>query len=213
MSAQSWMSGVRWLTSRDRATRYLALGDSYTAGTGASRTSCSWPSIIAERLKQNGRKVKLTNPAVAGFTTQDLVAIELSQVQRTKPDLVTILIGVNDLVQGRSPDDYRFSLIKIYDEASAHRAPDGRVFAVSLPNWSVVPAARQFGDPEEIRGLTDVFNDIAQEEATSRGFGWIDITAASLSGLGTPGWIASDGLHPADAQYAAWAEVIWHGIK
>jgi len=196
------------------AIKYLALGDSYTIGTGASSPAHSWPSIIAERLKQQaGREVELTNPAVNGFTTRDLINQELAHVGRLKPDLVTILIGVNDLVRGRTPADYRASLVRIYDEVNKERAPDGRVFAVSIPNWSVVPAAREYGDPEQIRDLTDTFNDIAREEATTRGFGWIDITAASLSGLGTPEWIASDGLHPGDNQYAAWAEVIWHSVR
>ena len=196
------------------AVRYLALGDSYTIGTGASSSAHSWPSIIAERLRnQTGQKVELTNPAVNGFTTLDLIRKELPEVRRLKPDLVTILIGVNDLVRERTPADYRASLVRIYDEVKKERAPDGRVFAVSIPNWSVVPAAREYGDPEQIRHLTDTFNDIAQEEAVERGFGWIDITAAGLSGLGTPDWIASDGLHPGDNQYAAWAEVIWHAVR
>jgi lysophospholipase L1-like esterase len=142
-----------------------------------------------------------------------LIARELPQVRRLKPELVTILIGVNDLVRGRTPADYRGSLATIYDEVAANRLPLGRAFAISLPNWSVVPAAREFGDPEGIRDLTDAFNDIARDEANARGFGWIDITAASLSGLGTPDWIASDGLHPGDNQYAAWAEVIWHSVR
>jgi lysophospholipase L1-like esterase len=194
--------------------RYLALGDSYTIGTGASDGAHSWPSIIAARLAEQTRgQVELTNPAINGFTTQDLIEDELPQVRRLKPDLVTILIGVNDLVRERNPADYRASLVRIYDEVKKEKARDGRVFAVSIPNWSVVPAAREYGDPERIRDLTDAFNDIAREEATTRGFGWIDITAASLSGLGTPGWIASDGLHPGDNQYAAWAEVIWHSVR
>ena len=192
----------------------MALGDSYTAGTGASGKAHGWPAIVAARLSEEaGRKVKITNPAIGGFTTLDLIAKELAQVRRTRPDLITILIGVNDLVQGRTATDYRASLVTIYDEVAAQKPPDGRVFAVSLPNWSVVPAARQFGDPEEIRDLTDTFNDIAREEAEKHGFKWIDITAASLSGLGKVGWIASDGLHPGDSQYAAWAQVIWHAVR
>jgi len=198
----------------DRPVVYLALGDSYTIGTGASTPARSWPSIIAERLRhQTGQKVELTNPAVNGFTTVDLIRRELPEVRRLKPDLVTILIGVNDLVRERTPAEYRTSLVRIYGEVEKEKAPDGRAFAVSIPNWSVVPAAREYGDPEAIRDLTDSFNDIAREEAGKRGFGWIDITAASLSGLGTPGWIASDGLHPGDEQYAAWAEVIWHSVR
>ena len=194
--------------------RYLALGDSYTIGTGASSPANSWPAIIARRLAQEiGGRALLTNPAVNGFTTLDVIEHELPQVRRVKPDLVTILIGVNDLVRDRSPEDYRASLVEIYDELAKERALGVRVFAVSIPNWSVVPAAREYGDPERIRDLTDTFNDIAREEAERRGFGWIDITAASLSGLGTPDWIASDGLHPGDNQYAAWAEVIWHSVR
>ena len=194
--------------------RYLALGDSYTIGTGASSPANSWPAIIARRLAhESGERALLTNPAVNGFTTLDLIKQELPQIRRVKPDLVTILIGVNDLVRDRSAEDYRASLVEIYDELAKEKAVGGRIFAVSIPNWSVVPAAREYGDPERIRDLTDTFNDIAREEAEKRDFGWIDITAASLSGLGTPDWIASDGLHPGDNQYAAWAEVIWHSVK
>lgn len=194
--------------------RYAALGDSYTIGTGASSPAHSWPSIVAKRLEeQTGQQVELTNPAINGFTTEDLIEDELPQVQRLKPDLVTILIGVNDLVRERTPEDYRTSLVRIYDEVRGDKAPDGRVFAVSIPNWSVVPAAREYGDPEQIRHLTDAFNDVAREEALARGFGWIDITAASISGLGSPGWISADGLHPGDRQYAAWAEVIWYSVR
>jgi lysophospholipase L1-like esterase len=194
--------------------RYLALGDSYTIGTGASSPAHSWPSIIAKRLnEQTGQEVELTNPAVNGFTTLDLIAHELEPVVALKPDLITILIGVNDLVRERTPEDYRTSLVRIYDEVGKEKATDGRVFAVSIPNWSVVPAAREYGDPEQIRHLTDAFNDVAREEAMARGFGWIDITAASISGLGSPGWISADGLHPGDRQYAAWAEVIWYSVR
>jgi lysophospholipase L1-like esterase len=170
--------------------------------------------LVTDRLKQQtGQEVILTNPAVNGFTTLDLINHELHLVAQLRPELVTILIGVNDLVRDRTPAEYRTSLVRIYGEVEKEKAPDGRAFAVSIPNWSVVPAAREYGDPEQIRDMTDTFNDVANEEATKRGFGWIDITAASISGLGTPDWIASDGLHPADSQYAAWAEVIWHTIR
>jgi lysophospholipase L1-like esterase len=163
--------------------------------------------------EQTGRKVEVTNPAVNGFTTLDLIAKELPLVNRLKPDLVTILIGVNDLVRGRSTGEYRASLATIYDEVAGLRLPEGRVIAISIPNWSVVPAARLYGGPERIRELTEMFNQLAREESTARGFKWIDITAPSVAGLGSAGWISSDDLHPGDSQYAAWAEVIWLGVR
>jgi lysophospholipase L1-like esterase len=164
-------------------------------------------------IQQTGREVEVINPAVNGFTTLDLIDKELAYVQRLKPDLVTILIGVNDLVRGSKTEKYRASLVTIYDAVAALDLVSGRMLAISIPNWSVVPAARQYGDPEEIRHLTDAFNDVAQQEAEARGFKWVDITVASISGLGSAGWISSDDLHPGDTQYSAWAEVIWHSVR
>jgi lysophospholipase L1-like esterase len=194
--------------------RYLALGDSYTIGTGASSKAHNYPSILAARLtKAIGRRVGLTNPAVNGFTTLDLIANELGYVDRLKPQLVSILIGVNDLVQGRTAEQYRASMVHIYDAAAALGLPPGQVAAISIPTWSEVPAAPNFGDKAALRRLTDAFNSIAQSEAESRGFTWIDIGAVSTSAMGSPAWISSDQLHPGDAQYAAWAEVIWKAVR
>lgn len=194
--------------------RYLALGDSYTIGTGASGKARNYPSILAVRLTEaTGTKVGLTNPAVSGFTTQDLIGNELGYLRRLKPQVVSILIGVNDLVQGRTPEQYRKSLMAIYDAIGTLGLAAGRVVAISIPNWSVVPAAASFGGPDRIRGLTDSFNAIARQEAETHGFTWIDITAASTSGLGSPGWISSDQLHPGDAQYATWADAIWEAVR
>ena len=186
-----------------RTLKYLALGDSYTIGTGASDDSRAWPSIIASRLG-----AELTNPAVNGYTTLDLIREELPYLERVEPDLVSILIGVNDLVQGRTPDEFRRSLATIYDEIAGRL-----VAAVSIPTWSYVPAAADFGGVHRVEKLTGIFNEVARKEAEAHSFKWIDLGPASTSGMGTPGWIASDHLHPGDAQYAAWAEAIWPAIS
>jgi acyl-CoA thioesterase-1 len=197
-----------------KALRYLALGDSYTIGTGASSDAHNYPSILATRLTEaTGAKVVVTNPAVNGFTTQDLIDNELALVGRLKPQLVTILIGVNDIVQGRSIESYGKSLVTIYDAVLARRLEPGRVIAIAIPNWSVAPAAADFGDRGRLRRLTDEFNGLASTEAAKRGFMWVDITAVSTSRDGTAGWISSDRLHPGDVQYAAWADLIWKAAR
>ena len=195
------------------AIRYLALGDSYTIGTGASDNAHNFPSILANQLSKAARKqVALANPAVNGYTTLDLIAKELNYLDG-KPDLVTVLIGVNDLVQNRSVEEYRASLRQIYDRIRGLGLPAGRVAAISIPNWSVVPAAAQYGEPQLIKAVTNDYNTAAREEALERGFVWVDITGVSTYRLGSPGWIAGDQLHPGDVQYEAWAEVIWDRVR
>jgi acyl-CoA thioesterase-1 len=198
----------------DRPVVYLALGDSYTIGTGASHESRNYPSLLAARLEDaTGRTVRLVNPAVNGFTTVDLLANEIGFINDLRPDIVSVLIGVNDLVRGRSTEAYRESLGEIYDTVAALHLPSGRVAAISIPDWSVVPSARDYGDPRQISAQTEAFNTAAQKEATRRAFTWVDITEASRKGLGTDGWVSADDLHPGDPQYAAWADEIWKEVK
>ena len=193
---------------------YLALGDSYTIGTGASHESRNFPSLLAAHVQEaTRREVEVVNPAVNGFTTIDVLAKELGYITDLKPDLVSVLIGVNDLVQGRRAQQYRESLIEIYNAIAATQLPAGRVAAISIPNWSVVPAARDYGDPARVRSLTEQFNAVAKQEAEVRSFLWIDLTEVSTRAIGSTGWIAADDLHPGDAQYAAWAEEIWSHLR
>jgi len=84
---------------------------------------------VAGLLSQATRKqVALANPAVNGYTTLDLIAKELNYLDG-KPDVVTVLIGVNDLVQNRSVEEYRASLRQIYDRIGRLGLPAGRVAA------------------------------------------------------------------------------------
>src|SRR5204862_6144393 len=150
------------------------------SGTGATHESLIVPSRLAAHVQQaTMREVEVVNPAVNGFTTIDVLAKELGYITDLKPDLVSVLIGVNDLVQGRRAQQYRESLIEIYNAIAATQLPAGRVAAISIPNWSVVPAARDYGDPARVRSLTERFNAVAQQAAEARSSLWVALTEVS----------------------------------
>lgn len=193
--------------------RYLAMGDSYTIGTGASLERNGWPTLVARRLSEaTGRPVELVNQAVPGFTTADLIASELHLVRERSPEFVSVLIGANDAVRGRSEAEYRYDLQTVYDEVQVLRLPPPRVACVSVPDFSLTPWARAVGSPAGLRAKIDRINEVGRQEAAARGYGWVDVSEVSRSGARRPGWYAADGLHPSDAQYAAWAEVIWAAV-
>ncbi|MDQ6771626.1 MAG: hypothetical protein M3024_01340, partial [Candidatus Dormibacteraeota bacterium] len=93
---------------------------------------------------------------------------------------------------------------------ASHVARPDAVVAVSVPDWSVTPAARDFGRPAEIAGRIERCNAAAAAEAGARGFLFADVTEASRSRQ--PGWLSADQLHPGDPQYAAWADAIWAAV-
>jgi len=194
--------------------RYLALGDSYTIGVGASDEHHNFPTLLSRKLSAaTGRLVRLTNPAVDGYTTDDLIREELDHLDQVAPDYVSILIGANDAARGRPRAEYQGSLVWIYDVIAARGLAPTRVVAISIPDWSAAPAAQRFGRPEQLRLVIDGFNALARSEAAARGFLWVDVSELSRSRMGEKGWLARDRLHPGDAQYSAWAEMIWDQVR
>src|SRR4051794_16100970 len=96
--------------------RYVALGDSYTIGEGASPNE-SWPAVMARRLKEQGIDVDLVaNPSVTGWTSQQLIDHELPVFQKEKPNFGTLQIGVNDWVRDVSAEKFRQNFSFIVDE-------------------------------------------------------------------------------------------------
>lgn len=199
---------------------FLALGDSYTICTGASAPVARWPSIVGRRLAEAlGEEIQVTNLGVNGYTTVDLIRDELPHVGDRAWDFVTVLIGVNDFVQGVSIDAYRDRLARIYSGALATQDPSlaarsaRRTAAVSIPDFSYAPVATDFGSRQGIERGLRAFNEVGAEEAARAGLPFIDIFEVSRSRMPDPGWISEDGLHPGDAQYAVWADTIWDAVR
>ncbi|GAC1702457.1 MAG: SGNH/GDSL hydrolase family protein [Candidatus Limnocylindrales bacterium] len=188
------------------AERYLALGDSFTIGTGTTPER-SFPAVLVDRWKKAGRAVELTNPAVNGFTTDDLIARELPLVATVKPTIVTVLIGSNDIVRGRTADHYRAQLQRIYAALGAAGIPARALVALPQPDWSISPAAAPFGAPAELRAKIEAFNQIAKEEVERAGGRYIDLFPL-MRRQADAKMLATDGLHPSAAAYAEWAAML-----
>jgi acyl-CoA thioesterase I len=185
--------------------RFLALGDSFTIGTGTTPDR-SFPAVLARLWRESGRGVVLSNPAVNGYTTDDLISEELPLVSSFRPTLVTVLIGANDIVRGSGADGYRTRLARIH-RAVRSDAPESRVIGLPQPDWSLSPAASGFGDPAVIARIIERFNKVAQEEAELAGATWIDLFPL-MREQGRKHMFAPDGLHPSAEAYAEWARAL-----
>ncbi|MGH2499097.1 MAG: SGNH/GDSL hydrolase family protein, partial [Candidatus Limnocylindria bacterium] len=116
-------------TSRER---YLALGDSFTIGTGTTPDR-SFPAVLVARWRARGREVALTNPSANGYATEDLIAHELPLARVVRPTLVTVLVGANDIVRASGEARYRAQLRRLHEELRAAGVPAGATFALPQP--------------------------------------------------------------------------------
>jgi len=193
--------------------RFVALGDSYTIGTSVSPAE-RWPDQLVARLAAGAAASNgvtpltlVANPAVNGYTTRDVISAELPQLESLEPELCSILIGTNDVIQGLSDAEYRRNLEHILGAVERITGP-GRTFGVTSPDYTVTPAGADYGDPRvrsaELRARNRLFADVL----AARRIPVADIHDISLAAATDRSLVAGDGLHPSGRQYALWVDRI-----
>lgn len=91
--------------SAPRLRRYVAIGDSFTAGMpedpeGEGR----WPDAFAIALRERHPELEYHNLAVSGVTSADVAGEQLERAVALGPDLVTAVCGGNDVLLTVRPD-------------------------------------------------------------------------------------------------------------
>ncbi|HET7435871.1 MAG TPA: SGNH/GDSL hydrolase family protein [Thermoanaerobaculia bacterium] len=190
------------------ATRYLALGDSYTIGESVPE---------ADRFPvQLARALNIAPPQIiakTGWTTDELnAAIDAANPQGPF-DLVTLLIGVNNQYRGRDINEYRTQFAALLQRAIGFAGGDARkVVVVSIPDWGVTPFA-EGRDRAKIGEEIDAFNAVNREETAKAGARYADITAGSRNAATDASLVAGDGLHPSGKMYADWVSAIRRALS
>src|SRR5260370_20340299 len=113
------LSSIAMAQPKTDKIRYAVVGDSYSCGEGA-KPSESWPTLLTQHLKAQGLDVDLlSNPSVTGWTTKDAIDKELPKFVNSNPTFATLLIGVNDWVQGLDETTFRNRFSYLVDQMLA----------------------------------------------------------------------------------------------
>jgi acyl-CoA thioesterase-1 len=188
--------------------RYVALGDSYTIGTSVGEAE-RWPDQLVARVPA---LTLIDNLGVNGFTSADLIRDELPQLDALRAEFLTLLIGVNDVVQGVSEETYRRNVEQILDDLVGRVGPD-RLLVVTTPDYTVTPAGANYGDPARQAAAIRAYNAIESAAAVARGVRVVDIYELSLRAGEDRGLVAGDGLHPSGRQYGLWVDAILPAVE
>jgi lysophospholipase L1-like esterase len=189
--------------------RYAVIGDSYSCGEGA-KPSESWPALLTAHLKQQGLNIDLvSNPSVTGWTTKDAIDKELPKFVNSNPNFATLLVGVNDWVQGVDEVSFRNRLSYLLDSMLAVLPNKKRLLLVTIPDFGVTPTGHKYSRGRNIHQGIMQFNKIVIEEAHKRGLQVVDIFPISKKMGEDKSFVAKDGLHPSAKTYAEWERLIF----
>lgn len=183
--------------------RYLALGDSFTAGTGSSPEE-AFPARLAQALRAGGTDVVLENAAVNGYTSADVLSREVPLLASFHPTYVTLAVGANDIVRGHDAVEYRTNVHAIVAAVIAAGVPPRNLVGLPQPEWPRSPVGERF---DATVTLVRSYDAILREEIEAVGGRWAALEALQEDEASAGAW-ARDDLHPDADCHAAWARAL-----
>lgn len=197
--------------AQDGASKYLALGDSYTIGESVSERD-RWPNQLADLLiSDSNHPIDTKIIATTGWRTDNLInAINIAKL-KDEYDLVSILIGVNNQYQGKPVDQYAIEFEELL-KTSIRLAKGKRenVFVVSIPDYGFTPFGQK--NQSKISKEIDQFNEVNKKISNQYNIKYISITDISRQAISDPSLVAPDGLHPSGKMYSLWAQRITNQV-
>lgn len=191
--------------------KFLALGDSYTAGTSVDINE-GWPYQLFNRLSAEGIQTdRLEILAWPGWTTNNLTRAIREEKLPSDFNLVSLLIGVNNQYREIPLEQYEPEfenlLIKAVELAGGNKSS---VFVLSIPDYAFTP----FGKGDHfISSEIEKYNNINRKVTQRNDIAYFDNTLITQLGLDNPELIAEDGLHPSSKMYELWVDKIMTHIK
>lgn len=186
---------------------YAALGDSMTAGVGVSKYEESYPYQFAQKISDNsGGDIVLRDYAYPGAKTSDLIKNLLSAAINGNPDIITLLIGVNDIhgnvSKTKFAENYAEILMRLKTETKA------KIFAVNIPyigtNALLLPPFDSY-----FKYRTIEYNKIIKKLAEDNNIEYVDLYAPTERMFENSAFHSADLFHPSAEGYKLWAEIIY----
>jgi acyl-CoA thioesterase-1 len=160
----------------------VIMGDSLSAAYGMELSE-SWPSLLQQRLDQDGHAYRVFNSSITGETTQGGVTRLPRLLQQHRPRIVIVELGGNDGLRGLPLEVTRDNLSTMIESSQAAGAH------VILAEMRIPP---NYG-----RTYTERFNGTYTELAEQHGAVLLPFLLQDIAL--EPGMMQDDGIHPTSA--------------
>lgn len=179
---------------------YVALGNSSGAGVGGGGQG--YPDHLVRKLADRGLPVTLRNLSQSGAVSLDVLESQVPRVEAMQPDLVTVGIGSNDILQGIPEEAFAWNLEQI---ALVLMRSTAQVVIANMPDLTLTPIAARFRAGGYSTIIAD-YNRHVEAVAARHGFILFDLFRLSQREAGQHADLFSaDGFHPSSKGYERWA--------
>lgn len=191
---------------------YVALGDSFSSGQGAKSYEESFPYLLAVDLaKDKKTKVILQNFSVPGVRSAQVVSGQLEQAISAKADIVTLLVGTNDMHGGIDKELFKKNYIKILDELVIKTS--AKIYIIGLPDTGrdglLWPPYNYYFSQQ-----TAQYNEIIKGLADDYALTYVDLENSLKSKVqDDDAYYSPDSFHPSAAGYKLWAQIIYDSFN
>lgn len=182
---------------------FVALGDSFTAGTGCEPGE-SWADRLAAGLRTRNSRLLYRNFAVDGATSNDVLE-QVGPALQLEPDLVSVICGGNDVLRRRRPDvkGYADRLDRIFSRLE--ELPGVTLLTATSPTrWSFLGLRPRTA--RRVEAAIAAVNEATREIAGAHGVLCLEV--AGHPGLEDPENFSEDGLHPSALGHARTARAV-----
>ncbi len=189
---------------------YAALGDSTGVGVGASEGG-GYVARLFERIRRERPDSRLVNLCVSGATTEGVLAGQLHAAINSRPTLVTLGIGINDLGHGLTAEQFARNYEEIVKLLKTETS--ARVVVTNVPDISLAPVI-PLSEREATRRRIELFNEKLESIARRYELSVVDVYSETHRAIPAhPEFFSDDGFHPSAEGYAYWAETMWPAVK
>ena len=188
---------------------YVAMGDSTGVGLGARHGG--YPQRLLGRLRTLRPHFRLLNLSQSGARSLDVLQDQVPDLLKVRPALISLAIGINDVVHGEPEEAFTNNLEEIAVRISKLGAP---VVLANIPDIAFAPAVSALVPPSYFERRIEVLNRHLEATAARHGFALVDLYNSSRAALAEhPEYFCGDGFHPSDAGYEAWVEIAWPTVR
>jgi len=189
--------------------KIVIVGDSITAGVGATTSENRWVAMVYDKVKKatgNNKIVLDTEYSISGTKLTDETNNKVFPAMNTltkkaildkNPDMLWIAYGINDLNGGVSYDTY-YSAFDAYLQTIRN----------ALPNCVIVVVGLTYLGNDGNSALVQQYNLGYRKLAEKYGCAYADV----YNQLQGSEWLLADGLHPTDIGYYVMADAIYSAI-